>query len=379
MPGSPGRTVPRQGCRLTRTALTAAAVAQTLKSMGWQVQTGIGQSGVVGLLEGPAEGPCVLARFDMDALPVTEQTGAPYASVIEGAMHACGHDGHTAIGLGVAALLSQAREELPGTIKLVFQPGEEGFDGALGMIEDGVLENPVPDACLALHLWNTEPVGWFGLTAGPVMAGAEKVQVTVHGQGGHGSAPELAVDPVLAGSQIVVALQSIVSRSINPMEAAVVSITSMHAGTTFNVIPPDLVMEGTIRTFQPEVRRVVLERLQEVASSIARAMGCTADVEIRQVSLPVNNDLQLTELLQQAVPGLFPGATLDTNCRVMGSEDMAEFQARVPGVYMFVGSNNPSRGLTGAHHNPNFDFDEDALPLGTGLMTAAVISLLGRL
>jgi len=355
---------------------TSGIVAETLERIGYEVQTGIGVSGVVGVLHGDQQGSCVLARFDMDALPIHEQTGADYASVVEGAMHACGHDGHTAIGLGTASLLKKLQDKFFGSVKLVFQPGEEGFDGALSMIQDGVLESPEPDACVAMHLWNTEPVGWIGLTEGPVMAGAEKIRIEVHGRGGHGSAPELALDPVLAGANIVTAIQSIVSRSINPMESAVVSITSIHSGTTFNVIPPKLVMEGTIRTFDPKVRKLVLKRLKTVVQKTAEANGCRADLEVEQVSKPVYNSPGITRDIRQIVQNLLPDSSIDTDCKVMGSEDMAEFQARVPGAYIFVGSKNAEKGLDGAHHNPGFDFDEDVLPLGVGIMTSAVFNLL---
>ncbi|MBN1265882.1 MAG: amidohydrolase [Anaerolineales bacterium] len=365
---------PEIGMNLPR---TSGIVADVLQELGYKVQTGIGQSGVVGMLQGAHEGPCVLARFDMDALPIVEQTGAPYASVVEGAMHACGHDGHTAIGLGTASILCKLQDRLKGTVKLVFQPGEEGFDGALAMIRDGVLEAPEPVKCLAMHLWNSEPVGWIGLTEGAVMAGAEKIRIEVQGRGGHGSAPELALDPVLAGSQIVVAIQTVVSRSVDPLEAAVVSITSMHAGTTFNVIPPNMVMEGTIRTFNPDIRKVVLQRLKTVVNSTAEAMGCQAELEIEKISTPVINQPDLTIEMQQLVKELLPASIMDTGCRVMGSEDMAEFQDRIPGVYIFVGSNSTEKGLVGAHHNPQFDFDEDVLPLGAGLMTAAIARMLG--
>ncbi len=205
----------------------------------------------------------MLIRADMDALPILEETGAPYASQNPGVMHACGHDGHTAVLLTVAKILYSHRAELGGTIKFMFQPAEEGMGGAEKMISDGILENPKVDVALGLHVWNEKPVGWIGISNGPAMAGAEIFRIKVVGRGGHGAVPHLAVDPILASAQIVTALQGIVSRNVAPLETAVVSVCTIHAGETFNVIPPVVEMTGTIRTFEPSVRVRVLERFDK--------------------------------------------------------------------------------------------------------------------
>lgn len=359
---------PELGLQLNR---TAGVVASELKHLGLIVRTRVAETGVVGLLKGGQPGPVIMLRFDMDALPIMEDTGASYASVNPGVMHACGHDGHTAIGLGVARLLCRHQKELPGVIKFIFQPGEEGFAGAQRMIEEGVLENPAPIRSLAMHLWNTHPVGWIGLTPGPAMAGAEKIEIVIQGKGGHAAAPDLAVDPVVAAAQVIAALQTVVSRNVDPIEAAVVSISEVKAGDVFNVIPPNARLKGTIRTFKPKVRELVIRRVEEIASNVARAMGCKADVECLQISLPLVNDIAVTKRLHHLVLENLPELTIDDSCRVMGSEDMADFMHKVPGCYIFVGSNNPTRGLDSPHHSPKFDFDENALPLGAGLMAAA--------
>jgi amidohydrolase len=253
---------------------TAGIVAKELTGLGLEVTTGVGGTGVVALIEGAKPGPVILVRADMDALPIVEETGAAYASQNSGVMHACGHDAHTAVLLTTAKLLSAHRNELAGTVKLVFQPAEEGMGGAEKMIEQGVLENPKVDVALGLHVWNEKPVGWIGIASGPAMAGAEIFKIKVRGKGGHGAVPHLAVDPVLAAAQIVSSLQSIVSRNVAPLQTAVVSVCTIHGGDAFNVIPPTVEMTGTIRTFEPAVRTRVLERFEQVISQVAAGMGC---------------------------------------------------------------------------------------------------------
>ena len=240
---------------------TASIVARELRELGLEVSTGIAETGVVAMLEGERPGPTALLRFDMDALPVTEETGAEYASLTPGVMHACGHDGHTAIGLTVARLLHAHRDELAGTVKLVFQPAEEGLGGAKRMVAEGVLANPRPDLSLALHLWNDKPFGWIGVTPGPAMAASGRFQITITGSGGHGAAPHLTHDPVVAAAQIITALQTIVSRNVRPLDSAVVSVTAIEAGDAFNVIPSTAVLKGTFRTYRPEVEALLKARI----------------------------------------------------------------------------------------------------------------------
>jgi amidohydrolase len=291
-------------------------------------------------------------------------------------MHACGHDGHTAIGLTVARMLLAHREEIHGTVKLVFQPAEEGEGGAARMVAEGVLENPRPDRTLALPLWNEKPLGWLGVTTGPAMAASETFYVTLTGKGGHGAAPHTTIDPLFTAAQIVTALQSIVSRNVPPMETAVVSVTSIHSGTTFNVIPQTAEFQGTIRTFNPEVREMVLTRFNEIVEGIASALNCTAEIQMESVTPAVINDPEVTTRVREVARQLFPEAEIDTEERTMGSEDMAFMMEDIPGCYFFIGSANHEKGLDAAHHHPRFDFDEAALSTGAALMTAVVLDLL---
>lgn len=361
---------------------TGGIVARELESLGLEVTKGVGKTGVVGLLEGRRPGPTLLLRFDMDALPIVEQTGAEYSSQNQGVMHACGHDGHTAVGLTVARMLHAHRDDLAGTVKFVFQPaeemvGDEGLGGAEMMIRDGVLDGPKPDIALGLHLWNEKPLGWLGVGDGPVMAGAELFTVRVTGKGGHGAVPHATVDPILAAAQIVTALQSIVSRNVAPLETAVVSVTTIHAGTAFNVIPPEVVLEGTIRTFESGVRDRVLKRFEQVIRGVGEAMGCQTSVEVKKVTPAVVNNDRVAAHVQTAARSVLSGSDLDiSNYTTMGAEDMAFFLERVPGCFFFVGSANGEKQLDYGHHHPKFDFDEQALPRAAALMTGAAIEIL---
>jgi amidohydrolase len=291
-------------------------------------------------------------------------------------MHACGHDGHTAVGLTVARLLYAHRQELNGSVKLVFQPAEEGLGGAARMVREGVLENPRPDVALALHVWNDKPLGWVGVTPGPVMAAAETFRVVVIGKGGHGAAPHLAIDPVLAASQIVVGLQSIVARNVSPLKTAVVTVAAVHGGEAFNVIPPTVEMKGTIRTFEAEVRDLVLERFNQIVKRTAEAFGCQAQVEHSFLTPAVVNDPVIAARVQALVGKVLPDAMLDTGDRTMGSEDMAYILRDVPGCFLFIGSANSEQKLDAPHHHPRFDFDERALARGAALIAAAAADYL---
>ncbi len=355
---------------------TAGIVARELKELGLEVSTGIAETGVVAIIEGARPGAVALLRFDMDALPIEEETGAEYASQTPGVMHACGHDGHTAIGLTVARLLQAHQDEIPGTVKLVFQPAEEGLGGAERMVKEGVLENPRPDVSLALHLWNEKPVGWIAASPGPTMAAAETFSVRITGKGGHGALPQHAVDPIFAAGQIITALQSIVSRNVDPTETAVVSATNLHGGSTFNVIPPYVDLQGTIRTFKPEVRELVLRRFHEVVDGIAQALSCETEIAIEDVTLAVDNDPEVTARVQGVARNMFPDAPLITQFQTMGSEDMSFMMDDIPGCYFLVGSADPEKGLDAKHHHPKFDFDEAALPRAAAVMAAAAVEVL---
>jgi amidohydrolase len=355
---------------------TAGIVAQELNQLGLEVSTGIGKTGVVALLEGDQPGPVVLLRVDMDALPIQEETGAEYASTVDGIMHACGHDGHTAIGLTVARMLQQNRQNLKGSVKLVFQPAEEGLGGAEAMLEDGVMANPSPDAALSVHLWNEQPVGWIGITPGPVMAAADIFRIHLSGKGGHGAQPHFTADPVVAAAQIIGALQTVVSRNVPPLEAAVLSVTTLRAGEAFNVIPDTADLQGTIRTFKSEVRQRVIEHFNQVVGGVANALGCRAEVELQSITPAVVNDPKLTALVTEVCENLLPDGRVDSSTMTMGSEDMAFMMQDIPGCYILVGSSNADKGLNAAHHHPRFDIDEESMSYAAALMAAAAAKLL---
>ncbi len=362
---------------------TAGIVAKELRELGLETTTGIAKTGVVALLEGAKPGPVVLLRFDMDALPIEEETGAKYASTIPGKMHACGHDGHVAIGLTVAKMLNEIRDKLAGTVKFVFQPAEEGIvnqegrSGAGQMIHEGVLENPKVNQALALHLWNSKPLGWLGIGTGPMMAGAEYFKITVYGKGGHGAMPQVSVDPILAASEIVNALQSVVARNVDPLKPAVLTVASIQGGDAFNVIPPKVEMTGTIRTFELEVRKTVLERFEKIVYSTAEAMNCSAEINLKRISPAVINAADVSKKVEAAAQAIFPEAPITRdNYLTMGAEDMAFMMEEVPGCYFFVGSANAEKGLDYDHHHPKFDIDEDALPKAAALMVAATADIL---
>jgi amidohydrolase len=358
---------------------TSDIIARELKNLGLEVQTGVAETGVIGILNGKKPGPVILIRADMDALPIIEETNAVYSSEIHGVMHACGHDGHTAILLTVAKLLHAYQDEISGTIKLAFQPAEEGLGGAERMIIDGVLEDPKPDLSLALHLWNYQPLGWIGISQGSSMAGAEIFKVNIRGKGGHGAAPHLANDPILAAAYIITALQSITSRNIPPLKSAVVSVCTINGGEAFNVIPQEVHLAGTIRTFDPEVREKVLERFDVIIYGIAETMGCQANIEINRLTPAVINHPLLASRVQSIAKDLYPGGVIDdSNYVTMGSEDMAFIMEQVPSCFFFIGSANHDKNLDASHHHPRFDFDEQALTKAVSILAAATMDLLNN-
>jgi len=358
---------------------TAEVIAGELADLsGFEIQRGIAETGITALLEGDPEGPTILLRFDMDALPIQEESEEDYASEVEGVMHACGHDGHMAIGLTTAKILHDLRDQLAGSIKIVFQPAEEGLGGAKRMIEEGVLENPTPDVVMALHLWNEKPIGWFGISDGPMMAASEIFSVRITGKGGHGAAPHQAVDPILAASHIITGLQSIVSRELSPLDTGVITVGSIHGGRAHNVIPSQVMLEGTIRTFNPQTRRYVLERFEEIVFGIAESHGCWVEIDMEAISPAVVNDPGIAGHVRNIAHQLFPELTVDRHYQTMGSEDMALMMEDFKSCYLLIGSANEALGLNAKHHHPEFDFDERAMIHGTALITAAAMFLLDR-
>lgn len=343
---------------------------------GFSIQSGIAETGIAAVLAGGKPGKTILVRFDMDALPVTEDTGAAYSSQNEGVMHACGHDGHMAIGLTAARLLSEIRQDLSGQVAFLFQPAEEGLGGALRMLEEGVLDSLKPDFALGMHLWNEKPLGWLGISDGPVMSASETFQITIRGKGGHGGKPHEAVDPIVASAGVISALQSLPAREVHPLDSSVISVCNIHAGEAHNVIPEKVILGGTIRSFRSETRDLVLNRFREIVTGVAQAHLCQAEITLEKISPAVVNHPEIAEVMRQTAYGLFPEAELDDSYQTMASEDMAFFLQKVPGCYSFVGSANPEKGLDAKHHQPDFNFDEEALKTGVALIVGGVYNLL---
>jgi amidohydrolase len=351
---------------------TAGIVAQELSNLGLEVQTGVGKTGVVAILEGDTDGPTVLVRADMDALPIDELNQTDYISQTPGKMHACGHDGHTTIALGVAKLLSQYRDKIAGRVKFVFQPAEEIAEGANAMIKDGVLESPRADVAVGLHLWNDLPLGTIGMTSGGLMAGSSIISLKITGKGGHGAQPQLSVDPVVCAAHIITAIQTILSRNVDPADTGVISITKVRAGETHNVIPQTAELTGTMRAFKTEVRDLMTQRMHEIVNGVAAAMNCTAELKVDHLTIPVINDQEVVDRLSHKFGQMVGEDKLDHDIRLMVGEDVSYLMKDMPSLFFLVGSANSARGLNYGHHHPRFDFDEDALPLGVALLSAAV-------
>lgn len=358
---------------------TAGIVAQRLAELGFEVQTGVGKTGVVGVMDGARAGHTLLLRFDMDALPIQEMVDVPFRSRNDGLMHACGHDAHTAVGLGVAEMLAARRSEWGGTAKFVFQPAEEIVAGARAMIRDGALENPRPDRALSLHIFSTLPVGVVAMTDGPTMAGSGGFTVSVHGRGAHGAMPHEGADPIVGAAHIITALQSIVSRNVDPMDQAVVTVGYVRGGTAHNIIPDVVEFGGTTRAFSEAVGRLLNERIQEIVGHTARALGLEATVTFSDASTPpLVNDPAMAEIVRRHARRLVGDSRVVSDFRLMGAEDAALFLQAVPGAFVFVGAGNPDKGITEPHHSPRFQIDEDALPLAMALLTASAIDMLNE-
>lgn len=361
---------------------TAGIVARHLTDLGLEVTTGVGKTGVVALVEPdhlPADAPTVLLRFDMDALPIQEQTGAPYASTTPGVMHACGHDGHTAIGMGVATVLSRFRQELPGRVKLVFQPAEEGLGGAKAMINDGALDHPRPDAAFGLHLWSRLPLDQVVVQAGPLWAAANMFELIVHGRGGHGAMPHETVDATVIAAHILIAWQSIVSRNIDPTQTAVISVGSFHSGDVANVIAQQARLTGTTRCFDPQVGEQLHRRMREVAEAICAGFGATCQLTIT-IGIPATiNDPTGTDIMREVATQIVGAHQVTQITPMMVGEDMSEFLNRAPGCFILVGAAPPGASeLPAPHHNPYFDFDERMMTTGVALLSGVAVAYLTR-
>jgi len=349
---------------------TAAFVAGRLHELGLdEVRTGIGITGVLGTLTGGKPGPVTLLRADMDALPITEVVDVPYKSTRPGVMHACGHDGHVAILLAAARTLAERRAEVPGTLVFCFQPGEEGYAGAKKMIDDGALENPHVDRTFALHLFSGLDVGKIGVRDGAFFASADEFDLTIRGKGGHGAMPQLAVDPVAAGAYLVTMLQTIVSREIAPKDPAVVTVGQFVSGTTFNVIPDEAKMKGTVRAFDAEVRKSMPERMRRILDGLSTALRFDFDFDYHWSYPPTVNAREINDVVREVGRRELGAHNVVEHDIVMWAEDMSFMQQERPGAYFIVGARG---GLDTSfpHHNARFDIDERALDVGYRMMVA---------
>jgi len=363
---------------------TARFVAGRLAALGVEdIRTGINVTGVTGLIRGgmQADGPSrtILLRADMDALPIVEETGAEYASKTEGVMHACGHDAHTAILLGVARVLSERKATFSGTVKLLFQPAEEiGEGGAKGMIEQGVLDDPHVDAVFGLHMNPQIPADVVMVGSGPLFAAVDSFFVTVHGKGGHGAYPNTAIDPIAAGMHIVFGLQQLVSRELDPMIPAVVNVCTFHSGTATNIVPPTATLSGTVRTFDPDVRERLKERICAIAEGTAAALGSRAEVDYHWGYPAGITDAAFSDFAREVLVAQLGEERVRVFPQEMGAEDFAYFLQHRPGTFIYVGSGNEERGITFDCHHPKFDIDEDALATGIEATVAVATAFLNH-
>jgi len=349
---------------------TAAFIEAELRKLDLdELRTGIGQTGILGTLKGGKPGPVTLIRADIDALPMTELNDVPYKSKREGVMHACGHDGHIAILLCAARELARRRAEVPGTLVFCFQPGEEGYGGNQLMIEDGALENPHVDRTLALHLYSVLEVGTIGVRDRAFFASSDEFHLTLRGKGGHGAMPDRAIDPIAAGSYFVTMVQSIVSREIAPKDPAVFTVGKFQSGSTFNVIPDEAHMEGTIRSFDADVRASMPERIERILKGVCDAMRIDYEFKYRWGYPPTVNDLAINEIVRQVGQRVLGPENVVEHDIIMWAEDMSFMQNERPGAYFIVGSSGgDSTGVP--NHNARFDIDERALGIGYRMMVA---------
>jgi hippurate hydrolase len=349
---------------------TAQVVAEKLKSFGCdEVVTGIGQTGVVAVIKGKRQGSgkVVGLRADMDALPIEEQTNLPYRSTVPGKMHACGHDGHTAMLLGAARYLTETRD-FDGTAILIFQPAEEGGGGGREMVKDGMMERFGVQEVYGLHNMPGLPIGSFAVRPGPMMAAADRFQITLEGRGGHAAKPNETIDPVVASAQIISALQTIASRNCDPLDSVVVSVTAVKAGEAYNVIPQTAELKGTVRTLSKDMRIQAEKRLREIVMGVAAAMGCTAVIDY-ELGYPVTfNNAEKTSFVAKVAGSLVGSDNVDLAVPpTMGSEDFSFMLEERPGSYIFMG-NGDSAGL----HHPAYDFNDKAIPVGVSYWASIV-------
>ncbi|MDR1732505.1 MAG: amidohydrolase [Synergistaceae bacterium] len=357
---------------------TTKLIERELNKYGIETRPNGDKTGVIGLLKGSGKGKVAALRADIDALPVTEMSGLPFASASAGKCHACGHDIHTAALLGAARLLAERRDELHGAVKFLFQPAEESVNGARTMIANGALKNPDVDVILALHTWPDLPIGSVGIRKGAMMAAPDRFRIVIHGKGGHAAHPHKSVDPVVVGASIIMNLQTIVAREISPVDSAVITIGKLAAGTASNVIPPTAELDGTFRTVSKETRLHVRESLERVVTHTALSLRATADVEFFPGGPPLICDDETVDAAADAVRALLGGDTVkELPSPSMGSEDFADYLEHVKGALLRIGTGNQQPESHVALHNPSILFDERAIVTGAIVLAGAAFKLTG--
>jgi amidohydrolase len=371
-----------------RETRTAGIVAAHLRSLGLEVRTGVAHTGVVGILRGGRPGPTIAIRADMDALPVTEDTPYPWKSTVRteylgnqvGVSHACGHDVHTAVQMGVASVLAGMRQDVAGTVLFVFQPAEEGSPpgergGASLMLEEGVFRDVRPDAIIGLHTFAHMPVGQVGYTPGPAMAAADRFIIRIRGRQAHGASPHLAIDPVVMASQAVLSLQTIRSRNLSPFEPSVLTIGLIRGGERNNIIPEQVEMHGTVRTFDPRVQAEVERRMREILDGVTRAGGGTYELQYEKQTPVTVNDPELAARLRPTMERIMGAANVVNVPPTTGAEDFGFFANTVPGFFYRLGTVAPGT-TSGDHHTPTFMADDASIPIGMRVMTGLVLDFL---
>jgi amidohydrolase len=370
---------------------TAKLVAERLRALGLdEVRTGIAHTGVIGVLRGGRPGPVVAVRADMDALPVTEDTPYPFKSAVRatylgqevGVSHACGHDVHVAIQLGVAEVLAGMKRELPGTVLFIFQPAEEGpppgeRGGAALMLDEGAFADPRPSAVFGLHTQASLDVGIVGYTPGPALAAADHFWITVQGRQAHGASPDLSVDPVVTAAQVVLALQTIRSRNLPPLEPSVLTVGMIHGGERFNIIPGEVRLEGTVRTYSTSAQDQAERRIREIVAGVTASAGATFEITYERGSPPVVNDLALTARMVPTLERILGAQNVRRIDPAMVGEDFSYFANQVPGLFYRLGVQKPGT-TSGDHHTPTFQADDSAIPIGIRVMTGLVLDYLDR-
>lgn len=355
---------------------TQRKIMTELAALGLTPQA-VADTGVVADIVGRADGPLIAIRADTDALPIQDAIMTPYCSQNHGVCHACGHDGHSAMLLGAAGVLKALQSSLPGTVRLIFQPSEEVFSGgAQAVIAAGVLEHVT--AIIGAHLWQPLPVGTIGITSGKLMAAPDEFVITIVGRGGHGSMPQQTIDPILTASQLVVALHTIIGRSLDPLEPAVLSVGMFNAGEAFNVIPECAIIKGTVRTFDPEVRSTVFERIRAIAAGVCQAAGAKFNLEQRYGVPPVINNPAIAAVCGQAASTVVGRAAVVAPQPVMVGEDFSLYLAHAAGCFALIGAGNEAAGFVYPHHHPSFDFDEQALAVGAEFFCRSALKLLSE-